>query len=649
MSIRIATLLLVLLNLAVFVQVTRFDFIHFDDDLYVTDNDFVSDGLSVRGLAYAFSTEPAPMSNPLTLASHMLDVELFGLNPGGHHGTNLLLHILNTALLFFVLIRATGRQGAAFVVAALFAVHPLHVETVAWISDRKDLLSALFWLMTIWAYVEYAQSKHLRWLWLSVPVYALSLLAKPMAVTLPFVLLLLDVWPLERMRERGNVYRSVVEKTPLFVLSALACAGTWYLQNLGGATADLGQFTLGERILNAFAAYGIYLRQVVWPFNLGVYYLAPPTGASLGSALLGIALLVALGAAAVLSLTPKRFMPWIFVGVCWFVGMLVPVIGLVQVGEQLHADRYTYLPVVGLFIAVVYTASELIARDSAARMFRWAPHVIAGLLIGLLAIRTFDQTSLWRTSETILTHTLNVGGESALIRNNLGNFYLDTNEVAKAEEQYRKAEQLDPDGLLPNYNLAYLAHRRGKFAEAVERLEPFATSHSDDLDVRLLLAEALLMSGRPQDAVVHAVAAQQLPGSEPEAGLILGLSYEQLDSWDKAHAILAATAENYPASAQAQVTVANFLARAGRLDQAFTYYDRALSISPWDANIHYNLGVAYELAGAPGHALQAYEDAVALNPFLRDAQVRLKRLQDSFSEADRRPDKGPPTDSAVSN
>lgn len=624
MSLRISGLILVLLNLAVFAQVTGFDFIHFDDDLYIVDNPYVNQGLTADGLRYAFSSEPAPMSNPLALVSHMLDVELFGPTPRWHHLTNLLLHIANSLLMLAIFARMTGKSGAAFVIAALFAVHPLHVETVAWISDRKDLLSTVFWLATVWAYVEYARRPNMRWLFGASLLYALSLLAKPMAVTLPFVLLLLDWWPLGRLNRQALGAR-IAEKTPFFVLSIIACAATLYLQGSGGATAGLEHFSVGERIANALAAYGIYVRQTVWPFGLGVYYLAPPAGAGAVAASAGAAVVLLLVA---LAIAQRKSMPWIAVGVFWFLGMLVPVIGLVQVGNQLHADRYTYLPIVGLFVAAVFSVDALLSRSRAAHSAQRVASTLAGIVIVALAVRAFDQTALWRNSEKLLTHTLAVGGESLLMRNNLGNYYLDNGWLDQAHEQYVLAERISPGHLLPTYNLAYLARMYGDFNETIRRLEPLAVAHPDDIDVRLLLAESFLQTGLYEAAVAHATAAQLSDPvrAEPKASILLGLSYERIGRLDQARQILLAAADAHFENAGVQVTAANFLARNAAIADAVHYYDRALEIAPWDPTVYYNIGAAFEHAGALDQARAAYEQAVAIDPMFMEAQYRLDAL-----------------------
>ncbi len=381
----IISLFLIIASFMAFWQVTRCDFINYDDDKYLTDNSHVQDGLTVEGITWAFTTGYAANWHPLTWISHMVDVQLFGLQPGWHHLTNLLFHLASTLLLFLVLHRMTKALWQSAFVAALFALHPLHVQSVAWVAERKDVLSTFFWMLTMGTYASYVAKPGLKRYLTLLLCFALGLMAKPMLVTLPFVLLLLDYWPLQRLEQKRPPQEGLskdksttspvripvqpvghwplirpllIEKIPLFALAALSSIVTYLVQHHGGAVQSLETFPPGVRMANAFVSYITYMVKMLWPTNLAVFYPYPtswPLWQVLGSAalLITITVLVIRGA-------KKR--PYAAVGWFWYVGTLVPVIGVVQVGRQALADRYTYIPLVGLFIIVAWAVPELLKK-----------------------------------------------------------------------------------------------------------------------------------------------------------------------------------------------------------------------------------------------------------------------------------------------
>ena len=382
---------LVAVTWAVFGQTLTHDFVNFDDHVYVYENPLVTRGLSIGGIIGAFTQTHARNWHPLTTLSHMLDCQLYGQNPGGHHLTNVILHTISVLLLFVGLKRMTDALWQSAFVAALFAIHPLHVESVAWIAERKDILSGVFFMLTLTAYAHYARAPSaLRYLLVALLV-AFGLMSKPMLVTLPFVLLLLDYWPLARIKgpksEVGSRLRRLInEKIPLFVLSVFSCIATLFAQRQGPSAID--QLPLLWRLENTFVTYVTYISQMLWPARLAVFYPHPNGRLPLVQVTASIALLVAIS---LLVISLRRTKPYLVTGWFWYLGMLVPVIGLVQVGEQARADRYTYLPQIGLYIIIAWTVGDLLLEST--RVRRALVGAIASIAIVSLSVRASGQTS----------------------------------------------------------------------------------------------------------------------------------------------------------------------------------------------------------------------------------------------------------------
>ncbi len=412
----------------------RNGFVAFDDDDYVYANPQVAQGLTVAGVGWAFAAGHAANWHPLTWLAHMADVELFGLNPAGHHFTSLLLHAANAILLFLVLRGLTGRFWPALWAAALWAVHPLRTESVVWISERKDVLSTFFGLLALGAYGRAAPRGRLGW---TAPFFALSLMAKPTWVTLPFVLLLLDVWPLGR-RPAEPWRKLAAEKGPLFLLAALACVVTFWVQRESGAVQSFEHYAPGQRLANAAVAVADYLRAVVWPFGLAAFY--PHPGGNLAPGAVGgaLALLLAL---TVLAVAGARRRPWGAVGWLWFLGTLVPMLGLVQVGGAARADRYTYLPQIGLMVALAWGVDAAVAR----RGGRTSLAALAGALVLGLALLARGQTATWRDSETLFRRALATTAGNAVAHYNLAGCLWAAGRKAEALEHFEAALVFKPD------------------------------------------------------------------------------------------------------------------------------------------------------------------------------------------------------------
>ncbi|MES1254078.1 MAG: hypothetical protein ABUS56_00605, partial [Acidobacteriota bacterium] len=437
----VAWLLAVLaLTVAVYAPVAHHQFLSWDDPQYVTDNPYVRGGLSWASARWAFTTAYASNWHPLTWLSHMADVEWYGVAPGPAHLTNLALHMGTTAVLFVVLAQMTGAAGPSAVVAALFAVHPLHVESVAWVAERKDVLSTLLWSLTLWAYLGAVRRPSFARSLGVAAVFLLALLAKPMVLTLPFVLLLLDVWPLGRFtfapegkQGRGRArtaFALVREKTMLFALAGASAAATYVAQRRGGAVADIELLPFGTRVANAVVSYAAYLRQTIWPTGLAAFYpYARPISVPLvvGSG-------VALACATVIAAREARRRPYLLVGWLWYLGTLVPVIGLVHVGSQARADRYTYVPLIGIFVAVVW-----LARDVANSRPRWRPWLVSAAVvaIGACAVVARMQVMYWADSLSLWQHSAEVTATNEVAETGIGRALSEQSRNEDAIRHYR--------------------------------------------------------------------------------------------------------------------------------------------------------------------------------------------------------------------
>ncbi|HUK14019.1 MAG TPA: tetratricopeptide repeat protein [Thermoanaerobaculaceae bacterium] len=477
------SLALVAITAIVYAPVGHFGFLNWDDQDYVTDNPHVLHGLTWRGVAWAFTTGHAFNWHPLTWLSHMSDVDLFGMNPGGHHLTSLVLHLASTVLLFGVLHQMTGARGCSAFVAALFAVHPLHVESVAWVAERKDVLSGLFAMLTLAAYVAYVRRPHVRRYVTLVLVYACGLMAKPMLVTLPFVLLLLDLWPLRRLpaTDQGSLsaWRARVrEKMPLFALAAASSVITLLVQRRGGSVVPLDRMPLGFRLENAAVSAVAYVVKMLWPSSLAALY---PLPASIPGWQVAAATLFLAGASLAAVLQVRR-RPYLFVGWFWYVGMLVPVIGLVQVGGQARADRYTYLPLIGLFIAVAWLIPELPLPER----LRGAPLgvVAVGAVLACAACARAYLPS-WTNTITLWQRAVEATRDNYRAHDELGIALAREGNVDEAIAHYAEALRIRPDFAPAHNNLGNALTRKGRFGEAVNqfaaalRVDPnYAEAHN---------------------------------------------------------------------------------------------------------------------------------------------------------------------------
>ena len=508
---------LLVLTVAVFAQVRSHDFVDLDDGLYLVENANVRSGLTSENVQWAFTTGRAANWHPVTWMSHQLDASLFGMDAGRHHLTNLAWHVLNVLMLFGLLRYVTGSIWRSAFVAALFAVHPAHVESVAWLSERKDVLSTFFWIATTWAWAIWTRRRSATWFAVALACYALGLMSKPMLITLPFTLLLLDVWPLQRQQLGWR--RRVAEKAPFFVLAIVSTIVTVLVQQQGGAVSTLERVTLGDRISTAIAAYAAYLRTLVWPVDLAAFYPYVRDIPVASIALAAAALLAISGFAWVM-----RRHQFLAVGWLWYLGTLVPVIGLVQIGMQSRADRYTYVPYIGLFIAVVWSVAALASR------YRRGPVIVAtggaAIVIGL-AVLAHAQTRTWRTSEALWTHAIAVTPDNAKAHNSLGAIYGNTGRTREAEAHFKEALRLQPDKteglhILPNLGRSLIA--QGKVAEAVPYLEHARRLKPDDAGLANEMALAYVGVDRFDAAIAAWRDAVRIDPRQEQTWFALGMA-----------------------------------------------------------------------------------------------------------------------------
>jgi tetratricopeptide (TPR) repeat protein len=482
----------------VFGQTIWHDFINYDDPHYVYENTRITGGLSISGIAWAFTHIHAMNWHPLTTISHMLDCQLYGLKAGWHHFTNVVLHTLAAILLFLALRQMTETVWRSAFVAAIFAIHPLRVESVAWIAERKDVLSGVCFMLTLLAYVYYTRAPSLRRYLGVALVFVLGLMSKPMLVTLPFVLLVLDYWPLRRIgRQTSDVRRQlfvpVLEKIPLVALSAVSSVVTFLAQKSAvGWAQDL---PIATRINNAVVSYVAYIWQMLWPARLAVFYPHPENRLPLWEIIFSFLLLICITAAAI-ALRKQR--PYLITGWLWYLGMLVPVIGLVQVGWQGRADRYTYLPQIGLYIAATWGTADLTALY---RHQRTILSTAAIFIIGSLSLCAWVQTTYWRNSETLFRHALAVTTNNDVAENNLGIVFLGQGKVDEAISMLQAAVELRPDNSPAHENLAKALLQKGRVSEAIIHYRKLLELQPDNIEVHNIVGTVLTQQGRVREGV----------------------------------------------------------------------------------------------------------------------------------------------------
>jgi protein O-mannosyl-transferase len=647
---------LLVATFVVYLPVRNHGFVAYDDPEYVSDNVWVRSGLTWDGVTWAFTTGHASNWHPLTWLSHMLDTELFGAAAAGPHLTNALFHAANAALLFICLHRLAGALVCSAWVSAIFALHPLRVESVAWIAERKDVLSGFFFLLTLLAYAKYVAAPpssrfRARWYAGAVLLFGLGLMSKPMLVTLPCVLLLIDVWPLRRLelsslgeslRRAGPLLR---EKIPFFVLSAFSSWATFAVQAEGGAVRSLGSFDFGARLANALVSYGRYIEKTLWPAQLAVFYPHPGGWPAWWVA----AAALVLAAASVAALGMRRKKPFLMTGWCWFLGMLVPTIGLIQVGNQAMADRYTYLPSIGLLIVFAWGVVAVFERW---RLPLAALGVVGAALVVSCAAATRVQLAHWRDSETLFLRALAVTENNFVAHNglgyaklqsgdvdhaivhfkkaleihpafaeahtNLGNALLQRGQVDDAIACFRSALAAAPEFALARYNLGTTLLGRGDVEGAIAEFEITARQRPDDALVHTNLGNARLQKRQLPEAIVSHRRALQLQPHNPDRHNNLGSALVQAGNTEEGAAHFRKALQIEPRHANAHFNLADLQLRLGRIDEAIEHFQETLELQPDDADAHSTLGAIFLQSGRIEEAETHLRSAVKL----RDGEVR---------------------------
>ncbi len=620
------SLALVVVTLAIYWQSSHFDFVTIDDAEYSTSNSHIAAGLSREGIAWAFTSSVDANWFPLTVMSHLLDRQLFGWNPGPRHVVNFVLHALSTLLLFWAMNRMTKRVWPSACVAAVFALHPLHVESVAWIAERKDVLCAFFFLLALWLYAAYAE-KPAAWRYvLIVLAFGCALMSKPMAVTFPFVLLIVDFWPLGRLAKE-SVTRLVIEKIPLILMSIASSIVTFLVQRGGGAVVGGDLVPLATRLDNALVSTSVYLLKFVWPTGLAVFY--PYAEIPVWQALLSVAVIVTITYGAV---TSRRQHPMILAGWLWFLGMLIPVIGIVQVGLQSHADRYMYLPMIGLAIMIAFGAADFLQTHASLR-----PAIVtsAALVCGALMFGTWTDLQYWRNSRALYEQALAVtennyiadnGYGEILLREgqpadavphllrvterepwfsgahiNLGAAYSKLYRLKEAEQQYRIAVQIDHESAEAHAGLGVALGELGRAGEAIPQFYEALRIRPDYADVYYNLGRVLAQEGRVPEAATQFAETVRLQPANAEAHYNLGTALASLNRMKESAAEFRTAIDLNPDYLNARFNYASALANLDLLDESIAQFNELLRRSPDFPHARENLQQAIEMKNDAKH------------------------------------------------
>lgn len=656
-------------TLAVYWGVLQSDFVNFDDPIYVSENEHVVTGLSGDNITWAFTSKEVSYWHPLTWLSHMLDCQLYGLRAGMHHLTSLLLHIANSLLLFFVLKQMTGAVWRSAFAAALFALHPLNVDSVAWIAERKNVLSTLFWLLTIWAYASYVYRGGTSRYLLTIALFALGLLAKPMLVTLPFVMLLLDYWPLGRYRfeQPGDTsktakstafsyylsvfFRLLREKIPFFALSVVAVYFFSSSGHLAGIEVPEEMVPIKLRVANALVSYISYIGKMVWPCKLAVFYPYPDRAPMREAG--GASLLLVCVSVVALKLLKRR--PYLAVGWLWYLGTLLPVIGLFQVGLwPAMADRWAYVPLIGLLVIIAWGSGDLAAKW---RLPNFIAGLAAGVCVSALMVCTWLQVGYWRDGFTLFTRALQVTSGNYIANYNLGTFLFRKERADEAIEYYKKAIAIHPSYVDAHYSLGIALSAEQRYAEAIKEYHAVLRLRKDHKKILFRLADALAKNGQLDEAVIYYKKALEGDPNDTETLNNFALALVRKGEVDEAIKLYQQSLENDPNSvevlnnlgnalvsrkdfaravscykkalrlrpgfAETPYNLANALKQAGQIDEAVFYYREALRLKPDNADAHYGLGLVLTQLKKYNEAVEHFKKAIRLNPDYAQAYYNL--------------------------
>jgi Flp pilus assembly protein TadD len=595
----IGALALVLLVAAAFARTLSNDFVGFDTGTYLTDHEHVSAGLTWPGVQWAFTTFHAANWHPLTWISHMIDVSLFGLRPAPHHAVNVAFHAANSVLVFLLLWRWTARPGLSFAVAALFAVHPLHVESVAWIVERKDVLSAFFGLASLLAWTNWARRRSRAAYVLALLLFAAALMSKPMLVTLPFALLVFDVWPLQRKVDGWKPL--IVEKLPFLALTVLSCVLTWRAQSSGGAMQSAANLPFAERLCNAVASPGWYVAKALWPTNLAFHYALHLGRDNAPYIAWGAIVLVSVTG---LAIAQRRTRPWILAGWSIFLGMLVPVIGFVQVGGQAHADRYMYLPILGLLVATIWTASDLIPHKP-------AQVALTTLVVATLAFLTSKQVATWKDDAALARHALEVDPDNAVAHDVLGWTLFRQGQVKDGLAHLKRALELEPGDPDARRNAARALLQLGRLDEAESAFRMAIANGARDPQTFLEFAQVLALRGETVEALTTLSFAVTNAPDRADLRTTYGELLHQAGNHAQAEAELRAAIALAPRYPRAQIDLARLLIDLDRLQEAEPYLRHALALDASSPQASQQLARILLARGDEAGAINALRAAIA--------------------------------------
>jgi tetratricopeptide (TPR) repeat protein len=638
-SIVFISIALIIFILTVYIQVGNYEFTNFDDPLYVTENLHVKSGLTGENIVWAFTSIEASNWHPITWLSHMADARFYGMNPRGHHLTNVIIHALSSLFLLLLLIHLTNSLWQSSFVAFLFALHPLHVESVAWVAERKDVLSAFFWFLTLIIYSEYVSKRKPALYMLSLFTFVLGLMSKPMLVTLPVVMLLMDFWPLDRYRHEKNgqsqqlsvinfqIKALVKEKIPFFVCSLLSAVITLYAQNKGGAIKSFDLVPLGFRIENALVAYLKYIMKALWPQDLVVLY-PYPHSISLWQAIGSLLLLLCVSWATILVRRRHLYLP---VGWFWFLITLVPVIGLIQVGAQSMADRYTYIPLTGLFIMTAWGVPNLISG------FKHREVILAMLgsaVIIALSALTWQQIGHWRDGISLFSHALQFTTGNLDAHNNLGDALFKKGDVDAAIQEYQESLRLMPNYSLAHNNLGVALAKKGHVDAAIQEYLEALRLDSNFLQAHDNLGNAFFKKGDIDAAIQEYNEALRLEPNFSNAHTSLGNAFFKKGDVDAAIQEYQKSLRINPNNVETHNNLGATLDSKGDQDAAIQEYQEAVRINPDNSESHFNLGADLANKGDLDAAILEYREALRINPNNTEAERNLgvvlsqKRMQD---------------------
>ena len=622
-------LTLVILTVITFWPIKNCDFINFDDNVFVYENGHVQNGLSVSSIKWAFSTNSTLKVywHPMTWLSLMTDSQLFGLTPQGYHLMNLFFHICNTILLFLIFNRMTKALWQSVVIAAIFAVHPLHVESVAWITERKDVLSTFFWMLTMGVYVFYTERRTAGIYILALALFVLSLMSKPMVVTLPFALILLDYWPLNRFSASlstthkglnwSQISRIIVEKIPFLILSILFSVITYIAQrNSGSVGIDISMI---DRINNALDAYIVYLYKMVWPSGLAIFYPNPPE-LSVWQILCFIFILLSITG---FSLWARKKLPFFIVGWFWYLGTLLPVIGIIKSGGQAYADRYTYIPLIGIFIMIVWGASYLAMR------VRYRQNILGAasfFLIVIFVIISRIQVGYWQNSMNLMTHALAVTQNNYVAHTSLGLVFMKDGQTDEAIKHLNEAIRINPQYAYAHNDLALLLTKQGKIAEALSQLNEAIQINPNFAEAYNNLGDVLRRINRNTEAIEACQKALEIDPYFAEAHSNLAAALFHQGDVESAMSHLLTAIAIKPNLAEAHFILAVIYTSQGKLDQAIEHFQSTIRLNPDIFQAHYYLGVIMVSQGRYNEAIQHFQDTLNLRPDFEKARIGLRNV-----------------------